>query len=481
MLDTAEYPPDPSMAAMGGSGTLRLDSRHRIEAVDAQAARLLGLPTAALLGHCLWDRFPALCGTEPHRRCLALAGAEMPGTQDVLFRFEPLDRWYVVVITPLPAKALEIRFTDVTDTPGGIAAQLRAERLDAAALATGRLSHDFNNCLTVIMGNAEYLEELLADQAELLEAVRFIGQAGERAAALTGRVLQFARRKAPPGDGKAGAQEVLARLENRLRAGAPEHRIEVSSGPGLPLVLAEPAALEAALHELASNGLEAMLPGGTLRISAAEAEEGRVAFTVADTGHGMARAMLDRCIEPFVTTAEAHWGTGLGLSAAYGFATAHGGALHLESRPGEGTRAVLDLPGTPAEASGVPPPADHVLLVEDDPAGREGIARLLGGLGYGVTAVASAEEAMEALERCRPVPSLLLADVILPGGLDGARLVAEVRRRIPSLPALLMSGYAAQPHGTTLCENGIRLLPKPFRKAELAQAVAEELRTARVA
>lgn len=477
MLDIAECRPDPAVAALAGTGTCRLDHRHHFEAVDAQAARLLGMPEAALLGHCLWDRFPALCGTELHRRCLSPAGAALPETQDFLFHFAPRDRWFVVVVTAGTQGTLEIRFTDVTDAPGGIAARLRAERLHAAAQATGRLSHDFNNCLTVIMGNAEYLEEVLAGQAELLEAVRFIGQAGERAAALTGRMLQFARLKAPS-DGEAAVEEVLTRLEARLRSTAPGHRIEVSAEAALPLALAEPAALEAALQELAANGLEAMPPGGTLRISAA-AVEGRVSITVADTGRGMAPAVLNRCIEPFVTTREAHWGTGLGLSAVHGFAVAHGGSLHLESRPGEGTRAVLDLPGTPAALPGEPGPTGHVLLVEDDLAGRAGIARLLGALGYGVTAVASAAEAMEALDGDRPAPSLLLADVILPGGLDGGRLVAEVRRRLPALPALLMSGYAAQPQGATRCGNGIRLLPKPFRKAELALALAEELRAVR--
>lgn len=479
MLDIADRRSAPATPALGGTGTCRLDSRRHIEAVDAQAARLLGLPAEALLGRCPWDRLPALRGTELHRRCLALDGAAAPVAQDFLFHFAPLDRWYVVVISPAAERALEIRFTDVTDAPGGIAARIRAERLDAAAQATGRLSHDFNNCLTVIMGNAEYLEEVLADRLDLLEAVRFVGQAGERAAALTGRMLQFARKRTPPG-GEAAVGEVLARLEDGLRATAPDHVVEASAEPGLPPVAAEPAALEAALRELATNGLEAMRPGGTLRIVATAGAAGRVLVTVADTGRGMAPAVLSRCAEPFFTTRETHWGVGLGLSAAHGFAVAHGGALHLESRPGEGTRAVLDLPGAPAPRPKQARLTGHVLLVEDDAAGREAIGRMLGGLGYGVTAVASAAEAVDVLDRGHPLPSLLLADVVLPGGLDGGRLVSEARRRLPALPALLMSGYAAHA-GATRCDNGIRLLPKPFRRAELALALAEELRAARAA
>ena len=91
-----------------------------------------------------------------------------------------------------------------------------------------------------------------------------------------------------------------------------------------------------------------------------------------------------------------------------------------------------------------------------------------------------AQRVQDVLDRGHPLPSLLLADVVLPGGLDGGRLVSEARRRLPALPALLMSGYAAHA-GATRCDNGIRLLPKPFRRAELALALAEELRAARVA
>lgn len=526
MLDVAEHRPESAASRPGpdlgpgvgpesgpdGTGVCRLDRLHRFEAVNPWAARLLGLPEAELLGHCLWDRFPALRESELHRRCLALRpGTHAPNgsaPQDFLFHFVPLDRWYVIVASAVePVGAVEIRFTDVTDAPGGISARIRAERLDAAAEAMGRLSHDFNNCLTVMMGNAEYLEEMLAGDAELSEAIRFVAQAAERAAALTGRVLQFARRRTAPA-GETPLEAVMEGLASRLRPLAPGHRIEVAAEPGLPAALVDQAAIEAALHELARNALEAMPHGGTLRVTAqrvtdqrvatqpvagpAFAEE-RVAITVADTGRGMEPAVLVRCVEPFVSTKDPEWGIGMGLSAVYGFAASHGGSLHLESRQGQGTRATLELPAGPrpagegaddwpgdgADPSAPAGPRRHVLLVEDDAAGRAGIARLLGSLGYAVTAVASAAEAMAALREDGPPPDLLLADVILPGGLDGARLVSEGRRLHPALPALLMSGYAAHPAGEAVQDNGIRLLPKPFRNADLARALSDELRDQR--
>jgi signal transduction histidine kinase/CheY-like chemotaxis protein len=472
---------DAARPAEAGPGRCRLDQLCRLISADATATRMLGVTEPELIGQCLWDVFPALRGTDLQSRCLALvAGA---GSQQFLFHYAPLDRWYVGSADPVgdagEPSALDLRFTDVTDSAGGPVARIRAERLDAAAQATGRLCHDFNNCLTVLIGNAEYLEEVLGDQPEFAEAARLIFEAGERAAALTARVLRFARRTT----GKAGDVEMAAllrRLAASLRERSPGSRIDVSVQTGLPPALAAAAELEDALRELALNGLEAMAGGGTLRIAAFTApDDGHIRITVADTGPGIDPAIIGRCMEPFVTKAS-HWGAGLGLSSAYGFAAANGGMLQLESHPGRGTCAVLDLPAgaiptveAGPDAPGPPAVAGHVLLVDDDAAGRSVIARQLAALGYSVTAVASAAEALRVLAD-GPPPLLLLADLILPGGMDGANLVEAARKTRPTLPALLMSGYAAFREGEITREGGVRMLPKPFRRAELERALIEE-------
>jgi CheY-like chemotaxis protein len=122
--------------------------------------------------------------------------------------------------------------------------------------------------------------------------------------------------------------------------------------------------------------------------------------------------------------------------------------------------------------------AAEILLVEDDPAGRAGLSRLLHALGYRVIATGSAAEALDAL-REGAQPAAMVADIILPGGLDGARLVEEARRLRPGLPAVLTSGYAPRLPGIEPnLREGVPLLAKPFRKAELAQALAGVLRAA---
>ena len=279
--------------------------------------------------------------------------------------------------------------------------------------------------------------------------------------------------------------ELLERLAARLLRDF-GRSVQIHAEAGLPSVLAVAGEMEAALLELVGNALHATPEGGSVAIVAEAVGAGeRVRVTVADTGSGMEPALLKRCVEPFVTTKPERCGTGLGLSVAYAFAVASHGALHLESRPGKGTQASLELPGSLDMTADVPDvvpfaaPSGHVLLVEDDPAGRVGIARLLRSLGYAVTEAASAADALEVL-RGEMVPSILLSDVILPGGQDGASLVADVRRLRAALPALLMSGYAARGPGEAGWTGGIRLIPKPLRKLELKAALRLELGTGQI-
>jgi hypothetical protein len=224
-----------------------------------------------------------------------------------------------------------------------------------------------------------------------------------------------------------------------------------------------------------------MPEGGTIRLVAeAKLDGDRVAFVVEDAGRGLPEGLRRRCVEPFVTDGP---GVGLGLSAVHGFAVSHGGLLRLEDRPRGGLRAVIELPGVPRATSPErrpEVPAPHgatVLLVDDDPSGRAAIARVLASLGYGVIEAASSGEALAAL-RAGARPSVILADIILPGGLDGGRLVEQARGLLPGLPAILMSGYAARPTGSvTAVRDGTPLLAKPFRRAELAGLLGAVLPT----
>ncbi|WP_376097204.1 ATP-binding protein [Roseomonas sp. CCTCC AB2023176] len=461
----------------GCTGSYRLDRCCRFEEVDADAAALLGVGAGELIGRAMWDCFPALKGGELQQRFLGVLNGT--GSQVFLYRFAPRTEWYAVVADPvgppsLPVAGIAVRFAEVTDR---VADHVRAERLDAAARATSQLAHAFNNSLTVLVGNAEYLEEELAGRPELAETARLMVDAGERTAALTRRVLLM-NRHPRHAEAEADAARVLERVAARLRATADGRRIETAIQAGLPPVLVEAEDLEVALDELAANAIRALPGPGTIRLAAEAAPSGHeLHLTVSDTGIGMDQGQLRHCLEPFVTSDRERWGAGLGLPAVHGFATAVGGALRIESAPGRGTQVQLALPSRPraaAASAGLPRPPEgaEVLLVDDDPTTRASISRMLSSLGWPVAGAASAAEALSML-RGGSQPTILLSDVVLPGGLSGTALVEEVRRIRPGLPALLMSGYAAHAPEADRVAGTVRLLAKPFRKAELQRALLE--------
>jgi CheY-like chemotaxis protein len=253
-------------------------------------------------------------------------------------------------------------------------------------------------------------------------------------------------------------------------------------------IRADPGQLENALLNLAINARDAMPEGGTLRIETANVGQGRnqglgegdfVMLAVSDTGTGIAPEIVDRVFEPFFTTKEVGKGSGLGLSMAYGFVKQSGETMEIESEPGRGTTLRLYLPRRRDE-----PGADladrpmepnrgargrTILVVEDEPAVRELAVRILRSLGYETVEAASGESGLAELDNT-PDVALLFSDVVLAGGMNGLELAREARRRRPGLKVLFTSGYtdfAGIDAGQLTAEAD--LIPKPFRKADLAE------------
>ncbi|MBY6243056.1 ATP-binding protein [Methylosinus sp. Sm6] len=232
------------------------------------------------------------------------------------------------------------------------------QRLDALGQLTGGVAHDFNNLLTVIMGNAEALEAgLLANdpRRSWAELVRVTAQ---KAAAVTSRLLAFARRR-PLDPSVIDVAEVVAGLTSFLDRVIGSHIAVCSISVGAPLyVLADVSQFENAILNLCLNARDAMPSGGSITIEAADVEidarqpskpidlnPGRyVSITVSDTGNGMDRETLSRAFEPFFTTKETGSGTGLGLSMVFDFVEQSGGAVSIASEPGKGTNVRLWFP-----------------------------------------------------------------------------------------------------------------------------------------
>jgi PAS domain S-box-containing protein len=371
-----------------------------------------------------------------------------------------------------------------------------AQKIEAVGQLTGGIAHDFNNTLQGIGGCLELTERRIA-QGRGAEASRYIAaarQSVERAAALTQRMLAFARRQA--------LQPVVVRPETLVRG--MEELLRSTLGPAILidarlddsmwLALCDANQLESALLNLTINARDAMPAGGRLTIAIAdrplteadvldetEAKPGDyVELAISDTGTGMAADVAERVFEPFFTTKPIGQGTGLGLSQIYGFVQQSGGFVRLESAPGEGTTIRLylprhDQPPAPASAAAIPPPpvgdrgvhpagrGRRVLVVDDESDVRSVIVEVLKDLGCIVTEASDGPGGLVALRTAWAGTrfDMLVSDVGLPG-LTGRQLAEAAREMDAALPILLVTGYGEAALLDADRPSGVELLRKPF-------------------
>lgn len=362
----------------------------------------------------------------------------------------------------------------------------QSQKMEAMGQLTGGVAHDFNNLLTPIVGTLDLLMRRGVGGEREQRLISGAMQSAERAKTLVQRLLAFARRQplqTVPVD--------VARLLNDMgdlvaSTTGPKIKVVVNIPENLPAAIADQNQLEMALLNLCVNARDAMIGGGTLRISAATELVGDghrsnlpkgeyLCLTVADTGTGMDAATLGRAVEPFFSTKGVGKGTGLGLSMVHGLASQLNGALTIQSSPGSGTNVELWLPRSmtlPAEGLRIVEAAEPqltrgiALLVDDEELVRASTSYMLAELGYRVIEVGSGEEAMQLMENGQ-VFDLLITDHLMPG-INGTDLARVVRSSRPEAAILLVSGYAEREG----LDPDLPRLIKPFRKSELAASLA---------
>ena len=370
--------------------------------------------------------------------------------------------------------------------------QLRqAQKLEAIGQLTGGVAHDFNNLLMAVLGNLELLGKHLAGDPKASRLIDGATSGARRGAALTQRLLAFARRQ----DLTVKAVDMIDLVNGMddllLRSVGPNVRIEKELPNGVPSALVDSNQVELALLNLAINARDAMPDGGVLSISlrnemleksTSEMEAGLyIVLTVADTGYGMDKATLEKAIDPFFSTKELGKGTGLGLSMIHGLAVQLNGALKLHSTVGKGTRAELWLPTTadskkdadqaPTGESPNPLRSLRILMVDDDALIAMSSVDMLEDLGHIVTEANSGAAALTLLKREEPF-DMMITDYSMPG-MNGAELGKAARELYPNLPILVASGYADLPPG-----SGIDLprLGKPYSQSQLAAEIGKLFR-----
>lgn len=379
---------------------------------------------------------------------------------------------------------------DLTDKQR-IEQELRqTQKMEAIGKLTGGVAHDFNNLLTVIKGNLEMIEARLDGKYHGL--IRDAQEATDLASNLTSSLLAFGRRMPlNPQDTDIGV--LVLKLGELFRRTLGETIEVVLNVSGSHRAIVDVAQLQNALLNLAINARDAMPGGGRLTISIerteldmdyastnAEVTAGVYeVIEVRDTGSGMAEGVRERALEPFFTTKPAGSGTGLGLSSVYGFVKQSGGHLALYSEEGKGTSVRLYLPA-PADAdgprpevfptdNGVPPSlGETVLVVEDEERIRRVAVARLSELGYRVFEAENGAVALAMIDGIENL-DLVFSDVVMPGGVGGAELAEEVRRRRPEVRVLLTSGYAEPSVLERSSARGANWLRKPYSMGDLAR------------
>ena len=414
---------------------------------------------------------------------------------DVRFIF---DRGFI--LRDASGKALRIvgSMVDITQRKIAEARLAQADKLDALGQMTGGVAHDFNNLLTVIIGNTEALLDR-AEGARDRRLLELVSNAADRGRELTARLLAFARRMPLKPVTLSLNDQIERSAELMRRTFRTNVQLELDLNAGINAVEADPGQLELALLNLTINARDAMPDGGILTVQTAFLPAGsavpnfpsaelsstdRILLSVRDTGLGMDAETLRRCLEPFFTTKPVGKGSGLGLSMAYGFIEQSGGRLLVRSRPGEGTEVVLLFPRSleavqphPQAQGGAGPLGGNeaILIVEDDRDVRDHATRVLTELGYRVTSRDTADAAIAYL-RGGGMPDLILSDIMMPGKTDVRQLDAEARALLPETQILYSSGYPQElikADGRLAAD--IELLPKPYRRTELALKVRELL------
>jgi PAS domain S-box-containing protein len=399
------------------------------------------------------------------------------------------DRNYAVArdVTSEKAAAERLRATEE--------ALLQSQKMEAVGQLTGGIAHDFNNLLTGIVGSLDLLQTRL-NQGRTDNVARYIDAAmtsANRAAALTHRLLAFARRQ-PLIPKSVDVNQLVVSLEDLLRRTIGETiDLRIAAADDLWSTLCDPNQLESALLNLAINARDAMPDGGRLTIATSNARLDSVTadtpalapgdyvcVTVTDTGVGMSAEVAARAFDPFFTTKPIGQGTGLGLSMIYGFARQSNGHVTIDSKIGQGTAVRLYLPrhqGDIATAHALAAgAAEHaatdetVLVIEDEPVVRAVVLEMLAEQGYRTLEAVDGPSGLKIL-RSNARIDLLVTDVGLPG-MNGRQVADQARESRPDLKILFITGYA---ESVAISDNflqpGMEMITKPFDLNHLAQRI----------
>ena len=391
----------------------------------------------------------------------------------------------------------EVIVEDITERRSLEAQFRQAQKMEAVGLLAGGISHDYNNLLGVILGNADLLLETTPTGVQQHYAEQ-IKKASRRAAELTRQLLAFSRKQILYPvilDLNAVVRDVGKILQRLI---GEDVQIVTDLETSLDSTRADRGQIEQILMNLATNARDAMPNGGNFTIRTRNAELGPddvalhpyaklgryVRLSVNDTGVGMTDAIRHRVFEPFFTTKAEGRGTGLGLATVYGIVKQSTGYIWVSSAPGAGATFDIYLPRVDEKApplvtgleerSEYPRGTETILLLEDEESLRQVTCECLTTNGYNVLQAGRGNHAIDVAEQYKGPIALIVSDVVLPD-MSGPSVATKVRALHPEAKVLYVSGYAEVPVAQQLIAEGAILLQKPLSRGDLLRKVDEML------
>ena len=373
----------------------------------------------------------------------------------------------------------------------------QAERMQALGQLAAGIVHDFNNILQAVSGAAYLIKARPEDRDRVCQLAQAVIRATTQGASITQRLLLFARHDDPHAEPIATAEFLHSVQDLLTRTLGTTITVIADIAPDIPPMLADRGQLDTAMINIAINARDAMPDGGKLVLAAVAEQVGEgeqhpaglapghyVRLSVTDTGTGIDKAMLARVAEPFFTTKSKGQGTGLGLSMVRNFATQSKGGLWITSTPHMGTIVRLWLCQALAaehisdreadDGRTVPTCSARILLVDDDEAICELLARQLEFHGFSIVTAASGDAALGLVASEEKLDAVVV-DFSMPG-LSGIETIKRIRALRPQLPCILLTGYTdeslRQSHN-----NAFILLHKPISSRELAAQIAARLQS----
>lgn len=391
----------------------------------------------------------------------------------------------------------EVMVEDITERRSLEEQFRRAQKMEAVGLLAGGISHEFNNLLSVILGNTELLLDTIGSGTQQHQAEE-IKKATGRAAQLTRQLLAFSRKESL-NPTILDLNTVVREVDKILpRLIGEDVQVVTHLAMGLGAVRADCGQIEQILMNLATNARDAMPNGGKFTIRTENAELGAadlaryayvkpgryIRLSVSDTGVGMSEEVRARIFEPFFTTKPQGHGTGLGLASVYGVVKQSGGYISTSSIPGAGStfdiylprvdEKALPLPQVSALRSDYPRGTETILLLEDEESLRQVTFASLRGSGYNVLQAGRGDHAIDLAHQYQgPIP-LIISDIVLPD-MAGPSVVTKVQALHPETKALYVSGYAEVPVAQQLISEGAIFMQKPVSRSDLLRKVDEML------